>query len=451
MPSLWPIQRRQSDWIAGRIASFIHGEMGTGKTATAIDATRRERRVLVVCPIAVGAAWVKQIGIWDSDREALLAVDGPTARRADRVLAMKSSKKRFTVIVNYDGVWRGRLGEAVMSMEWDAIILDESHRIKSPSGKSSRWLAKLAKTRPDAKRICLTGTPTPHSPLDWWAQFRFLDEALLGKSYTAFRSRIATTHPRYPGFVLGFKDDAIAAMASRIDPHVFRVLADDVLTLPEAIHTNIPVPLSRKTLDYYRSLEDEMTAVLESGETVTAANKLVMVTRLSQATGGFATTDSGDVVQIGTEKADAVRDWLEDLPPNEPVVIFARFINDIDAICKSLEAVGKTFSVLKGGKNQLAQWQRGDTVALVVQVQAGGCGIDATRASHAAYYSQTHSLGDYEQSLARLRRPGQAAKCCRYYHFVSPDTVDEAIYDALQAKRDVVDSVLTRLTRRSLA
>ena len=450
MPDLWPIQRRQSEWIQSRHSSFLNGEMGTGKTAVVLDAIRRERRALAVCPIAVGAAWVKQAGMWDSTREALLVVDGSTAKRAERLLKLDQKKGRYVVIVNYDGVWRGPLGKQIAKMQWDAIVLDESHRIKSPSGRSSKWLSKLAESQPDAKRICMSGTPTPHSPLDWWAQFRFLDVDVLGKAYTAFRSRIANTHPRFPGFVLDFKKDALAAMAARIDPHVYRVTMDEVMTLPEAIHCDIQVTLSKKTRDYYACLEDEMTAVLESGETVTAANKLVMVTRLQQATGGFATTDDGERRVIGTEKQDSLRDWLEDLPASEPIVIFAKFIADIDVVCETLRDSGRTVSVLKGGKNQLASWQAGDTIALVVQIQAGGCGIDATRACYAAYYSQTHSLGDFEQSLARLRRPGQN-KPVRYYHFVASGTIDEVVYESLQKKRDVVESVLTSLTRRSLA
>jgi len=450
VPSLWPIQRRQSEWIQGRRSSFLNGEMGSGKTAVVLDAVRRERRVLAVCPIAVGAAWVKQAGMWDSAREALLVVDGSTTKRAERIKQLDQKKGRYVVIVNYDGVWRGDLGKQIAKMRWDAIVLDESHRIKSPSGRSSRWIAKLAESQPDAKRICMSGTPTPHSPLDWWAQFRFLDDTVLGKTYTGFRSRIANTHPRFPGFVLGYKPEAMAAMTARIDQHVYRVTMDEVMTLPEAIHCDIPVSLSKKTREYYKSLEEEMVAVLESGETVTAANKLVMVTRLQQATGGFATTDDGDRRVIGSEKADALRDWLEDLPTSEPLVIFCKFIADIDVVCETLLNTGRTVSVLRGGKNQLASWQAGDTIALVVQVQAGGCGIDATRAAYAAYYSQTHSLGDYEQSLARLRRPGQG-RPVRYYHLVASGTIDEVVYESLQKKRDVVESVLTSLTRRSLA
>jgi SNF2 family DNA or RNA helicase len=270
---------------------------------------------------------------------------------------------------------------------------------------------------------------------------------MLGGSYTAFRTRIARTHPRFPGFVLEYRTEALAAMAARIDDHVYRVKADDVLSLPEILHVEMPVKLSKTGRDYYERLEEDMTATLETGETVTAANKLVVVTRLQQATSGYAVTDGGEQVLIDSSKAAAIREWLEDLPPSEPVVIFCKFISDIDAVEEILTKLGRSYSELSGRKKQLASWQQGDTVALVVQQQAGGVGVDCTRACYGAYFSLSHSLGDYEQSLARLRRPGQT-RPCRIYHFVAENTVDQAIYAALQDKRDVVEEVLSRLQRR---
>ena len=444
MPKPWPQQLSQANLIASRPYLYSAADMGTGKSGAALLGVRACNRVLIVCPIAVGPAWVKQIELWDKTREACLVVDGATAKRAERI---KNAGDRVAVIVNYDAVWRGEIGKQITKQHWDAIVLDEAHRIKSPSGRSSRWLAKLAAAKPSAKRICMSGTPTPHSPLDWWSQWRFLDPAMLGGSYTAFRTRIARTHPRFPGFVLEYKTEALAAMAARIDDHVYRVKADDVLSLPEILHVEMPVKLSKTGRDYYERLEEDMTATLETGETVTAANKLVVVTRLQQATSGYAVTDGGEQVLIDSSKAAAIREWLEDLPPSEPVVIFCKFISDIDAVEEILTKLGRSYSELSGRKKQLASWQQGDTVALVVQQQAGGVGVDCTRACYGAYFSLSHSLGDYEQSLARLRRPGQT-RPCRIYHFVAENTVDQAIYAALQDKRDVVEEVLSRLQRR---
>ena len=449
----WPHQLSQRDWIRERAAAYINGEMGTGKTAATLLALTECRRVLVVCPIAVGPAWCKQIGMWDSGREACLVVDGSTARRASTVKKACETDERLAVIANYDGVWRGDFAKQIEKVQWDAIVLDEAHRIKSPSGKSSRWLARLAAKHPNAKRICLSGTPCPHSPMDWWAQMRFLDPEILGGSFGAFRSRIAVTHPRYPGMVLNYRPDAIAAMSQRIDPHVYRVTASEVLTLPDSIHVDIPVTLSAAGKKYYEAIEGEMTATLENGDTVTAANRLVVVTKLQQATSGFATNDDGEVVQVSkgeNPKRAALLDWLRDLPPDEPVVIFCKFIADLEAAESALEELGRSYSELSGRKKMLDQWQRGDTVALVVQQQAGGVGVDLVRACYAIYFSLTHSLGDYEQSLARIRRPGQE-RPCRFYHLVATGTVDEDIYAALQEKRDVTESVYQRLTRRVLA
>lgn len=437
--------------IANNPFAYIAADMGTGKSGAALLGLMSCRRVLIVCPIAVGPAWVKQIKLWDENRKPCLAVEGTSAKRAGDIKKFRDSKDRFAVIVNYDAVWRGPIAKELDKIQWDAIVLDEAHKIKSPSGKSSRWLAMLAESQPQAKRICMSGTPTPHSPLDWWAQWRFLDPAMLGGSYTKYRARIAVTHPRFPSFVTRYKTEALEALSRRIDPHVYRIKADDVLTLPELIHVDVPLTLSKTARDYYDRLEDELIAQVESGETVVAKNKLTVVTRLQQATSGFAVDEFGKILPICNEnpKEQALQEWLEDLPPNEPVVIFCRFIADIECCLKVLNSLKRSCSELSGRKKELDKWQSGDTVALVVQQQAGGLGVDCTRACYAAYFSLSHSLGDFEQSIARLRRPGQT-RPCRFYHFVVEDSVDRTIYDALQSKRDVVEEVLSRLQRRAV-
>ena len=60
-----------------------------------------------------------------------------------------------------------------MKQGWHLVILDESHRIKAPNGKASRFLARLRPTT--LRRVAMTGTPMPHSPGDIYAQFRPLD------------------------------------------------------------------------------------------------------------------------------------------------------------------------------------------------------------------------------------------------------------------------------------
>jgi len=445
----WPHQAAAVAWLLARLYGFLNHEMGCGKTLVAVLATAGCRNTLVVCPIAVGPAWIAQVASSGDIRRVCLVVEGPTARRAERIRQALSSGEPTIVVVNYDSVWRTEIAKVISATQWDAIILDESHRIKSHTGKASRFLCKLAERQPQTRRLCLSGTPTPKDPLDWYAQLKFLDPEILGCSYPAFRSRIANTHPKYPGWITSFKQEGLDALRERIDQHVHRVKSDDVLDLPDSIHTVIEVELSGKTRQFYDSIEKDMIAFLD-GEPVTAANQLVVVSRLRTAAGGYSRVDGErDFQRIdGTPaKSSTFADWLEDFPRGEPLVVFCSFVRDIEEVVSQCRKAGRSVSQLRGGTNQLAEWQSGATDVIVIQQQSGGAGIDCTRASHCCYYSVGHSLGDFDQSLARLRRPGQK-KTCRYYHFVVRNTVEETIYEALQNKRDVVEEVLSRLTRR---
>lgn len=446
----WGHQQSAADWLRGRRYGYLGHEMGCGKSRSVLMALLEKLLCLVVCPIAVGRAWQKQVKLFDQDRHCVVVVEGTAKTRAKAIRDAVATGGRVLVVVNYDSVWRGDVGKAVQSVAWDAIVLDEAHRIKSPTGRATKWLSRLARALPDSQRICLSGTPTPNNPLDWWGQFLFLDPEVLGKSYGSYRSRIANTHPKYPGWVTGFKDEALTQLRLRLDPHVHRVTSEEVLTLPDAIHETIDVTLSDATTAFYRSMEDEMIARLATGEAVTAANRMVVVNRLHLAASGFARADGDEFFSPidGTPaKRLALREFLEDFPKAEPLVIFVKFIEDLKECEAECRHSGRSVSVLCGHKKELEAWQAGDTEVLVVQQQAGGSGVDLVRASYCVYYSLSHSLGDYEQSLARLRRPGQH-RCVRYYHLVATGTVDEDIYRALQEKRDVVESVLGNLTRR---
>ena len=429
----WPHQAAAAAWLSARQYGYLGHDMGVGKTLTAILATAGSRLTLVVCPIAVGAAWPKQIGLSGDPRVVCVVVDGLASKRIERIKAAIASGKPTLVVINYDSVWRGDLGKLILSLSWDSVILDEAHRIKSHVGKASKFLAKLAEKHHSAKRVCLSGTPTPRDHLDWYSQLRFLSPEILGCSYSAFRERIAIMHQQYRGWVIGFKAEAVTALRERINPHVHRITADEVLTLPAAIHTVIDVNLTGKTRKFYDALENDMVAFLD-GEAVTAANQLVVVSRLRTAAGGYTRVDGDDAftaIDGVPDKSTAFADWLVDFPPATPLVVFCAFTRDIAEVVR--QCGDRKVSQLRGGLNQLADWQSGLTDVIVIQQQAGGSGIDCTRASHCVYYSIGHSLGDYEQSLARLRRPGQN-ETCKYFHFVATDTVEESIYTALENK-----------------
>ena len=424
----WQHQEDAAAWLAGREAGMLAMDMGTGKTFTAL--------------LALGLAG-----------EAVLFVDlsrGSGKSRAERLRAahLAACGRSLIVVTNYEAVWRSDLAPTIEAVQWGAVILDESHRIKAPGGKASRYLARLAAKQPAARRVCLTGTPMPHSPLDLYGQFRFLDPQVFGSSFTRMRARYAECDARFPSKVKFWKNQP--ELTAKLDAHSWRVTADEVLDLPDAIHETIPVELSPKTRRYIATMEREMVAEIEAG-TVTAANALTKLLRMAQATGGYARVDgAAGVTPIDgvPAKRMALADRLEDLHSTEPVVVFCRFRSDLDDVAAVACELGRGYAEVSGERKDLERWQAGDAVILGVQMQSGGVGIDCSRAAFAFYYSLGYSLGDYEQSLARLRRPGQT-RCVRYYHVVCTGTVDEQVYAALRERRSVIEAVLQQLSPRT--
>ncbi len=96
---------------------------------------------------------------------------------------------------------------------------------------------------------------------------------------------------------------------------------------------------------------------------------------------------------------------------------------------------------LSGRRKELAEWKAGEAPILAVQIQSGGVGIDLTRARYCVYYSLGFNLGEYEQSLKRVHRPGQT-RTVHYYYLLMERTVDIATMRALQQRKRVVEAIL---------
>lgn len=295
------------------------------------------------------------------------------------------------------------------------------------------------------QRVGLTGTPFPHSPLDIFAQYRFLDRNIFGWSFTAFRAKY--------GVMGGWQGKQVVAYQNTEElAERFRSIAyecgADVVSLPETVDTTRTVTLGAHAARLYAQVARDFWAGVESGE-ITASNALTRMLRLQQITGGSVGLDldaderpqDRRVEHVDTAKQDALRSVLEDLPEGEPVVVFARFTADLDAIHAAAKAAGAESLELSGRRRELEAWQRGAASVLAVQVQAGGVGVDLTRARVCVYYSLGFSLGEYLQSRKRTHRPGQT-RSVLYVHLVAEGTIDEQVYRALEARQSVIEAVL---------
>lgn len=428
--------------------------MGTGKSKVAVDliVNARSKRTLIVCPVSVLGVWRGQFDKFSAmDNEVIVLERGTVKRKTEdadaHVRKCEARGVPCTVVANYETIWRPPFVDwANKFVPWDAVVADEVHRAKSHNGKASKALWRIGMQVP--LRVGLSGTPMPHSPLDIFGQARFLDDTIFPSSFHRFRDRYARMNRLFPNKVDGWiNQDELQEKLARF---MFRVESDDVLDLPPAFHDTRRFSLSPGAMRHYKELENEMIVRVRTGE-VTPANAMVKLLRLQQMTSGFVGGVDGDsdaIELLGQDKQDTLSDLIEDLPQHEPVVVFCRFRHDLDRTRIVAENLGRKYGELSGRRRDLTPTSTmPDWIDVMgVQIQSGGVGIDLTRAAYCVYYSIGFSLGDYEQSLARLKRPGQT-RSVRYYHLVARDTADETVYGALHKRANLVNEVLGYLSK----
>ena len=462
-PPPWDHQKR-AFWFAvdrlgglhehARGGALLGLDMGCGKTRVAIDLICNYNwwRVLVVCPQKVVAVWPHQWNIHSTRKARVLPLLGPIKRRIeDLQQATKFQNVPLLAVTNYEAFDRSAMQKAVKAMGIDALILDEGHRLKAPGGKRSKWFGFFADEVP--VKVELTGTKEPNSVLDIFGQARILDRGYFGSRFSDFRSEYAITAP-IPGtgtqvMVVGYKNQV--DLAKRNFQFCIEVAAEEVQDLPDEHHVDVPVVLEKKTRAQYDSFEEEYVLELE-GEDVTAHNVLVKLGKLQEITGGFIRNpETQKLFQLGTEKVEALKEKLADLPPGEPVVVFYRMTPDAVNIALVCDQLDRPHFECSGQVNELDAWQKASGgEVLICQISAGKEGVDLTRSRWAFYFSLGYGPGEFLQSKKRQHRPGQKSDRVTYFHLVATGTVDEKIYEAISTKQDLIDQVKSLARKEGL-
>lgn len=452
----WKNQEEAYQYSMSHPAVMLNMDMGTGKTRVAIDVAMDRKdvvRILVVCPKAVLSVWPRELSKYAERENATYTYyvrkPGKIVDEAKEVKNYILPKlipglKRF-VIINYDSVWRRELGDAILRANFDMVILDESHRAKAAGSKVSRFLALIG--RRTKYKMCLSGTPMANSPLDVYGQYRFLDPTIFGTNHSSFLQEYAVMGGPERRFIIGYKNQK--KLNEKFQSIAYSCSMKDVsqrLKLPEHLPPVVrDIELPAKDMRTMRKLSKEFVAECSTGNKIVLNSVLTRAIRMQQIAAGFCLTqeDPGSPAvceELNTAKADSLADYMEDLKPGDRVVVFCQFKHDLDAIHAVANKSHREYMELSGRANSLEKWKVTPGAVLGVQIQAGAEGVDMTCSNHAVYFTLPHSLALYDQSKARLYRPGQSNPVS-FVHLIANGTIDELIYQSLIRKRNLIDAI----------
>ena len=422
-------------------AVALLADMGTGKSMMTIaitgtlEAEKDVKKMLVVCPKSIVGVWEDEFRKFADYRYALTVLDGTMEKKRSAFNYMQGAALQI-IVVNYESCWR--LESEITKWKPDLIVCDESSKIKTPSASQSKALHRLG--RQSKYNIILTGTPITGSPLDIFSQYKFLDDSIFGTSFYLFRNRYAILGGYQNRMIVGYRH--LDELVEKVHSIAFRIKIEDAVDLPPFIDETRAITLEPKAQSLYRMLEQDCYAELANGE-VTARNVLTQLLRLAQCTGGFIRDDiKSEAQQVSGAKLDALEDIIDTcLDEEKKVVVFARFVPEIEAIAAMLKKKKIGYAQIYGATtdraDQVKKFQEDAEVKVFIgQLQTTGMGLTLTAANVAVFYSLDFSYANYEQSRARIHRIGQKQKCL-YIHLVGKGTVDEKILNALKHKGDI--------------
>lgn len=430
-------------------------EMGCGKTLTTIAVAGalynlgKIDRVLVVAPTSVCSVWphdLNQFATFPWEARVLLG-DKKKRLKALNELENWPFKALRIAVINYESTHRDGIFEALAAYKSDLIVCDESQRIKNPSAAQSKALHKLGDAAPF--RMILSGTPVQNNAVDLYSQYRFLDPAVYGANFYAFKNRYCIMGGYGQHQIVGYRN--MDELVKKEHSVAYRVTKEECLDLPQQTFINRYVQFTDAEQAIYEQLRKSSFLELETGENVTATTILTMYLRLMQLTGGFLTADeSTRPKQVNTAKLDALADIVDDyvVDAGKKLVIFARFRAEIAAIENLLRLRKIQYGSIYG---DVPMEERGkivedfqtnpDTKVFVAQIQTAGLGITLHAASTAVFYSYDYNYANYAQALARIHRIGQHLPVT-YIHLVVDGSIDEKILAALENKEDMAKTVV---------
>lgn len=437
----WPHQDLAIDFAVHCPSPYLDMMMGTGKSLVTIGtlAACNHRLNLILCPKAVVNVWPREFRKHSRGDFVVVPLDQSSTKKKieeARKWIRAEPTEKLVFVNNYESAIQKDFSEWAQTIKWDAVIPDETHRIKSPTGQASKTCFSMQYKHP----MGLSGTMLPHDVLDIWAQYRFLEPAIFGTSFTTFKKRYCELG--YFNEVKKFVQlEELSEKINLIRHHV----SGSVLGLPPVTHKEFRFELSPATKKAYDKFKKELIVEFAEGGMMSASNVLVRSVRLQQLTSGFFIDDNtSDVVQLDHRpKAAAFADWLDGVPRDKKAVVFCRFKHDIDIVKSIIETDGRVYGELSGRRNDLTSDATfpPSVDVLAANLSSGGVGVDLTGASYGCYYSISHNRGEYDQSIARLNRPGQLEHVT-FAHLIAEDTIDPEIYEAFEQGRDLVQAVL---------
>jgi SNF2 family DNA or RNA helicase len=450
-PFDYQLQAARSALRRMRGRAILADEVGLGKTIEAglILAELRLRgladRTLVITPAGLVTQWQEELERKFAVPTVLAGREAPASDRE----AAPGGVDRPVVVASLAAARRDPLKSALTRDQWDLIVVDEAHRVRTPRSASGKLIRELRSRH----LLLLTATPVENRLQDLYEMVSLVAPGLLG---TAAQFRAAHGAG---GTAPGQQPRNVAALRKRTAEVMIRHRRSEVsVLLPQRLAETLLIDPSGAEREWYADLAARVRA---EGRTAVPSRRLTLrsVAKLAGSSPAAAAPTlrkigwddlAGRAETVGGPgKAAVLLDQLRRFTSTgEKVLVFTAFRQTLDQLAGQLAEAGigaVTYhgSLPRADKERVVAAFRAD-VPVLLSTESAGEGRNLQFCHVMVNMDLPWNPMQIEQRLGRLHRVGQEHDVL-LTNLVARGTIEEHVLRVLEAKINLFELVVGEL------
>lgn len=460
-----PFQKAGIEYMLQRKDTLLADAAGIGKTIQVVgylnkgsNTENNVRKVLVICPATLRINWEKEIKKWLVNPLRIFVVEDelPDETAEFDILIVnydKFSTKNRQAYINY-----------ILARDWDVLVCDEAHVLKSEKSLRTRSILGAGKTCKGGivnkfkHRLFLTGTPILNCPIEIYPILRVIAPQEFGDWFQFARRYCDLKQTRFGMDVTGASNLKELQERLRATCMIRRLKSEVLPELPPKQRQIIPIPVAqfKKLIEQ----EDNLYQQIEK-----AAEPLKEILAKAKHTNNSATYDETvkklrELYQVSIDQMSAVRkevaiakvpyvlEHVDNLLEQvNKIIIFAHHIDVIHALkehygAKAVCVYGDT--KMKDRDAAVDKFQTQENIRVFIGgIKAAGVGITLTSASNIVFAELDWTPAIVDQCESRADRMGQLNSVL-VQHIVFDGSLDARIAHKLVHKQEMTDKALDK-------
>jgi len=468
-------QARDLNYLTPMPYSANWSQMGAYKTSTGLWLLERKKvhdSIIITSKVGKGAyysdfykclpeSWeLYNVGIHDC---TLRIEDYESAVDLDTLLKQDHKHPRV-YLIHYDAFTNranktsanrnggmGLLDRLKLFGEWDAILIDEAHRIKN---RDAQWTKNIKKLKAKHKHV-MTGTGFVNNPAEIWSLLNFLNKPKWG-SYWAFRNYFCDQYIDARGFrmirgILPYRLEEFRKLRKTLGPrHTMAKVHAGIEHPVESVHEVDLNPIQKRM---YLEIKATLQTLDQKGETLQSPNVLSQLNRLRQISvatpevlsRGFDPSMNRTVYDIRlvdpSSKLDEVMSILSELDePDQKVVIFSNFKDPLKLLETRFKKADIPYIHMEQSHSDQQRYNlwhdvfpKSSVKVFMSTLALGGESINLSCAQYLIFLDRSWSPAQMKQAIGRVYRPGQKG-AVEVIYINAKKTVDGYVKKKLDTK-----------------